>query len=325
MSMLAHIVSQNLVSQKDTKSIIYSLCRLNSWEIRNDIGENRTVAFTIPGQSCTAVLLPSLQAAFPCERHVFIYDGCINSTARGLRMSNTHSALIPISQISSLSSITTLLGSFSFQQANIIESWFSSVDAFLKLKHNEKKTGYTPFVCRLGFLLSQIGQLGNGKVDQSQLALTNVLQYMTGSKSRSLKDEVITEARKILGQIREDDMKAADQYTGILSAIEKENIENCAFAHKGILIENKTLMDTVQPKVEWSLKAAKKLTSCACCMPGQGEEEDEEEDDDEKSVSGSPQRTESSDGKETKSKVISKAPVYVDGKTMFAFDPARFT
>lgn len=30
-------------------------------------------------------------------------------------------------------------------------------------------------------------------------------------------------------------------------------------------------MDTVQLKVEWSLKAAKKLTSCACCMSGQGD------------------------------------------------------
>lgn len=331
MSMLANLSSQKIVSQDDLKKIVFGLCRLNAWEIRDQVGENRTVVFTLPGQSSTAELLPSLQAAFPCERHVFVYDGCIDSTARGLRvlrssatmddkqklplrMPKKISVTTPITQLKTVPKISALLSPFSYSQAGIVEAWFSSVDAFLQLKHNEKKNGYAPFVCRLGFLLSQVGRLGNGSVDQSQLALTNVLQYMTGSRSRPLKSGVLEEARKILETIRDEDEKETEIYKVIVGESEKEAIEAFAFAHKGILIENKTLMDTVQPQVDWSLKAAKKLTSCACCMPGQGDddEEEDEENDSEKI-------------NEKKTKPASQVPLYVDGKTTFAFDPTRFS
>ncbi len=331
MSMLANLSSQKIVSQGDLEQVIFGLCRLNAWEIRDQVGDNRTVVFTLPGQSSTAELLPPLQAAFPCERHVFVYDGCIDSTARGLRflrssvtmddkqklplsMPKKISVTTPITQLKTVPKISALLTPFSYSQAGIIEAWFSSVDAFLQLKHNEKKNGYTPFVCRLGFLLSQVGRLGNGSVDQSQLALTNVLQYMTGSRSRLLKSGVLEEARKILEKIRDKDEKEGEIYKGIVGESVKEAIEAFAFAHKGILIENKTLMDTVQPQLDWSLKAAKKLTSCACCMPGQGDEEEEEDEE-----------NDSEKINEKKSKSASQAPLYVDGKTTFAFDPTRFS
>ena len=59
----------------------------------------------------------------------------------------------------------------------------------------------------------------------------------------------------------------------------RATIEDCTFAHKMILIGDKTLPDTVIPKKEWSLKAAKKMTSCACCFPGEEDEEGSDADD----------------------------------------------
>mmetsp|Transcript_8201 Transcript_8201/g.12343 ORF Transcript_8201/g.12343 Transcript_8201/m.12343 type:complete len:551 (-) Transcript_8201:147-1799(-) len=348
MSMLADSIARKVISDKPTsknlKKIVFGLCRLAAWEVRNDVGVNRTIVFTLPGQSSTASLLPSLQAAFPCERHVFVYDGCIDSTARALRnirlkrhgvddnsiplsMSRVVGAAIPITPLTSVPKMKTLLKPFSYNQAGAIEAWFSSVDAFLQLKQHEKRTGYTPFVCRLGFLMSQVGRLGNGKVDQSQLALTNVLQYITGSKSRQLNDDVLERARNVLNGVRDADLNDTKQYGGVLSDNDRKAIEAAAFAHKEILIENKTLMDTVQPKVEWSLKAAKKLTSCACCMPGQGDE-DEEEDGEGDKEEGTTEEEKSSfsvgEVNKKKRKPVSKGPVYVDGKTTFAFDPTKF-
>ena len=99
------------------------------------------------------------------------------------------------------------------------------------------------------------------------------------------------------------------------------------FAHKGILIGDKTLLNTVQPSKDWSLKAAKKLTSCLCCAPedGEGDEEDEERQNSDvaefANVSGSPTPSGGAGGifpNMTKSQ-------YVDGKRTFAFDPSKFT
>ena len=336
MSMLASLASEKVITKSNMKQVVFALCRMCAWELRDQIGENRTVVFTLPGQSSTAALLPSIQAAFPCERHVFIYDGCIDSTARAIRKirqkesgvdnnvlpiktSRKIGTTTPITQVESVANLPSLLTSFSSHQAGVVEAWLSSVDAFLKLKHNEKKTGYTPFVCRTGFMMSQVGRLGNGKIDQSELALINVLQYITGSRSRPLKDEVLKGAREVLNEIRDADNKENETYTNVLGEKEKEAIEACAFAHKGILIENKTLMDTVQPQKEWSLKAAKKLTSCACCMPGQGDEEDEDEE-------GGDENDEKLETtvEEVTAKPVSRAQVYVDGKSTFAFDPTRF-
>mmetsp|Transcript_28636 Transcript_28636/g.32882 ORF Transcript_28636/g.32882 Transcript_28636/m.32882 type:complete len:345 (+) Transcript_28636:767-1801(+) len=340
MTMLASLADQKKISQANLNKLLFGLCRMNAWKMRDAVGEDRTIVFTLPGQSCTANLLPSLQKVFPCERHVFVYDGCIDSTARGLRnlrikkntmndtlplsMPRTISASIPITSLKDVAKLETLLVPLSNDEAGIVESWLISVDAFLKLKHNERKTGYTPFVCRLGFLMSLVGRLGNGSVDQSQLALTNVMQYITGSRSRSLKDGVLEEAKKILIKIREKDLMETKQYENNVSDSAKEAIEACVFAHKGILIENKTLMDTVQPKADWSLKAAKKLTSCACCMPGEGDEEDEEEDDENEEKEGDKSDTKIS-GTDSKLKNVTTSINYVDGKAGFAFDPSKFT
>ncbi len=325
MMTLAYAIEQKKIKSSQLPKILFAIARLDAWRVRDQVGEYRTVVFTLPGQACTAPLLSSIQEVFPHERHVFVYNGCIDSVSRGLRLTKHPSgdcvAISPVA-VKDVSKIDAILKKLSWDVSDIVEAWMSSVDAFLKLKIAEKKTGYLPFVCRLGFLMSQFGKLGNGNEDQSELALVNVLQYMTGSRSRALKEEVIEDAKKILVNLREQELDEIKKNAKQLSSTEKEAIEACAFAHKGILIENKTLMDTVQPKKEWSLKATKKLTSCACCMPGEGDS-DEEEDNFE---------TDNSVDKEEKERKVAKTSLratpssnYVDGKVMFAFDPSKFT
>lgn len=326
MLFLAKFVQDDYVSSQDVDMAVFALCRLEAWRLREQVGDHRTLVITIPGQSSTHNILPSLQKMFPCERHVFIYDGLLDSVSRGLRLikdsnaaesfsiSRHCSAVVPVTKLTSLTNFDVLLSKLSFDKASIVESWISSVDIFLKLKHAEKKTGYIPFVCRLGFLLSQVGKLGNGSVEQSDLALTNLLQYMTGSRSRALKKEFLETAQSEMKNVRAREVAMMEKGKQF-GQEDIETIEACAFAHKGILIENKTLMDTVQPKLEWSLKAAKKLTSCACCMPGEEDDEEKETEEERKAADDDLNR-----------KSIQK-PIsgYVDGKTMFAFDPSKFT
>lgn len=198
----------------------------------------------------------------------------------------------------------------------------TSVDTFLTLKENERESGYLPFVCRIGYLFADTGRLGNGDVDLSRLALINLLQFITGSRSRRLEDAVVEAANHTLTRCRKEEKEHAQKYGKAVSEVERVAIEACVFAHKGILIGNKTLLDTVQPKEEWSLKAAKKLTSCLCCAP---EEDDEDEDEGYSSKAvyenGLSKGTAGGDG------VIPNMAKsrYVDGKTTFAFDPSKFT
>ena len=105
-----------------------------------------------------------------------------------------------------------------------------------------------------------------------------------------------------------------------LTQDEKILIEKSVFTHKSILIGEKTLLDTVQPKEDWSLKAAKKLKSCMCCLePGQGDDEDESDDDGEgKCETTENARSETDQSNAGRSK-------YVDGKAQFAFDPTMFS
>merc|ERR1712071_230278 len=115
--------------------------------------------------------------------------------------------------------------------------------------------------------------IGDLSEDSSELALINVLQHITGSRSRPLKEDTIKSATAILKNFIKSEK--GTNYP-VLSDKQRLAIEDCVFCHKGILIGDKTLLDTVQPKVEWSLKATKKLTGCSCCAPEEEEEEEEE-------------------------------------------------
>jgi len=326
MTALANLAEQKEVSGQNLEQVMFGLCRLHAWQERDQVGESRTAVFTLPGQSCTANLLPVLQKMFPCERHVFVYDSCTDSVSRSLRNSELSSS-IPLSnnvdKTITPKKLNPILAQLTSSRAGAVEAWLSSVDTFLKLKHSERKSGYIPFVCRLGFLMGQIGQLGNGQDDKSELALVNILQYMTGSRSRQLKDSVINAAKETLDQVRIEESEMLEKYKGDLSKGDSDVIEECAFAHKGILIQNKTLIDTVQPNKEWSLKAAKKMTSCACCMPGEGGESDDEEEDGNE-VAPSKNDAKSQEVLKTTFNAMPSSS-YVDGKVAFAFDPSKFT
>ena len=353
MTTLAYLIELKIIPTTKMERILLGLCRMSAWAERETIGNNRTVVFTLPGQSCTANLLPLLQNAFPSERHVFAYDGCVNSVYRGVMMRKNFepsattsmpgdiTATTPISRLNNIRNYASVLAALPANHADTVETWMSSVDTFLRLKENEAKNGYLPFVCRMGFLMGQTGKLGNGDVDQTELALKNVLQYITGSKSRTLKDEMMDAAKSALLDARDCDPVLLDDKAGKrFTEQQKVLIEACVFAHKGILIGDKTLLDTVQPKTHWSLKAAKKLTSCACCFPGQGEDENEDGDEDEDenidssdnaismSIPGAFTNNESQrSGTRLRSSsgFGRKKETYVDGKTSFAFDPSKFT
>ena len=283
------------------------------------IGTSRTVVFTLPGQAVTPTLLPLLYKSFPHERHVFAYDTCFESVARGLmlrkttvklsgmmlpgntsavgdsllvdealRMPSWVTSSAPISQLKSIRKLGDALADLPADQAGISEAWMASIDAFLKLKEEERTNNYTPFVCRMGFIMGRtgLGNLASDKVEElNELALINLLQYVTGSRSRPLKDETVAAAKKALEEIKSkcvDDSEPFKQF----SHDEKKLLEACCFLHHGILIGDKTLMDTVQPQKEWSLKAARKLQSCACCDPEEEEEEDEDDINTNKNAAG---------------------------------------
>ena len=69
----------------------------------------------------------------------------------------------------------------------------------------------------------------------------------------------------------------------------------------------------------YTVKAAKKLKSCLCCIPGEGDEEDEDDED-------------ANEGSNEEGKIDLSIPGafatntnrYVDGKAGFAFDPTKF-
>ena len=261
-----------------------------------------------------------LQSAFPCERHVFAYDGCVASVTRASAFFSSSNASVSIASlhISQPQQFRSKLSRLSATQANAVEAWMSSVSSFLAMKEDEKNNEYLPFVCRLGFIMGNTDGIGDTNSDMSELALSNVLQYMTGSRSRPLEKSVIESAFATLNKFVK--LEKQVNYPS-LSEKDRITIEDCVFCHKGILIGDKTLIDTVQPMTEWSLKAAKKLTGCSCCAPE--EEDDDEEEELSRDAVSSPTQT----IEETSSIKTSKntRPKFKDGKQGFAFDPNIFT
>lgn len=343
---LAVLMSKNThnVSKEQFESIVFALCRLDAWRVRDDVGASRTVLFALPGQASIPLLLPVIQKVFVHERHVFVYDGCCHTVARGTALRQQYwssyrqtaakeewelvsatptviSSTYPIEPLRDNQDLPGTLTKLNGVQASIVEAWMASVDTFLDMKARERKNFYTPFVCRLGFLMKRSG-IGNGNgSDLSGLALKNALQYITGSKSRSLPAEAMEKAEECMTDCRikaESYVKKCEIAVNTPQAI---LIEKCVFTHKSILIGEKTLLDTVQPKEDWSLKAAKKLKSCLCCMPGEGDEEEDDEDDSGENENPK-EKTDMSIGAFGTNKI--GRPNYVDGKAGFAFDPSKF-
>lgn len=267
---MALLIESKVFSQPEADKILFALCRLEALRFQ----AYRTIVINLPGQAFVPALLPALVRIFPCERHVFMYDGCCSTVHRSLTAENVHGsdfnqsfelsrATVGTSMEISLRDYKSKLSQLPKNMSNAVYSWMSSVDTFLKLKDDEDKNEYLPFVLRLSFLVGRINGIGNGKTDLSELCMSNLLQFVTGSRSRPLESAILNSARDVIQRAKVDDLSVSRE--SILSSSQREAIEACVFCHKGILLEGKTLVDTVKPKTEWSLKAKKKLQSCACC------------------------------------------------------------
>jgi len=350
MTTLALIIANNTqnITTQQFETVIFALCRLDAFRVRESVGVSRTVLFTLPGQACVPLLLPLIQKVFVHERHLFVYDGCCHSVEYGLGLINKYgssyrqkaskeewelvsktpivnSATFPMAPLRHNRALPDTLSKLNSSQASIVEAWMASVDVFLDMKSKEKKNFYTPFVCRLGFLMKRSG-IGNGDgSDLSELALKNVLEFISGSKSRALPEKVLEAAKSSLKRKRSEFEDAVQ--SNKLTPDEKILIEKSVFTHKSILIGEKTLLDTVQPKPDWSLKAAKKLKSCLCCLPGEGDEEDESDNEGETTGENVDNGRSDTDQSQSNGRSDNKGgkPKYVDGKAQFAFDPTMFS
>ena len=319
MAALAAIVEHNLLSASTIEAVLFSLCRLEA----QAASQPSTLVITVPGQATTALLLPLLQKVFPDDRHVFSYTGCIRTVQYATQARQSYArAKVPTTVNEALSftnpvAVTTpiyrtlhksanvmqpfrkSLASLPLALADTIETWMGAVDAFLMLKEEEKVNGYLPYVFKLDYVQ-------NGSLDKEKDAywcVVSLLQFVTGSRTRA-KDLTEQQLDAAIAWLRDD------QQTVTPLVKYRKTIEDTVFCHKRILLENKTLLDTVQPTQHWTLKQAIKA-GCSCCAP----EEDEEED-------MGALTSKLAAFKNAGLKPASSG--YVDGKTQFAFDPTRF-
>merc|ERR1712238_423279 len=194
------------------------------------------------------------------------------------------------------------------EQARIVETWMSSVDAYFKLKQEESTNGYLPYCFKLSFLIGDpVGNFEYGT--DSYWSLSSLLQYVTGCRTKAIPKGVMDAAKewiKDFNQAQEVEQQQTD-----VSEYEREMIENCCFQHKQILIGNKTLLDTVLPKEHWTMKQASRA-GCSCCGPDPYDEMEEEEEEEKIFDTGGSRANNNNNN-------------YVDGTTGFAFDPTRFS
>jgi hypothetical protein len=351
MATLARLVDQHLIaSRSKMEKILFGLCRLEAWSVRDQTKSSKTVMITLPGQATTPILLPLLQTVFPEERHVFAYDGCVASVERGIwarrnmvtrgKLASHLSEVVsssndpirhttPLCQTSLTKSIHGLkesLAKVPVTQAEVVESWMTSVNTFFALKETDNTNGYLPYVFKLG-QISGKPHLFASESDDSYWSLCSLLQYITGCRSRPLPEGTIDAAAEWLkdyNRLEEEKSKSLN-----FSETERKNMENCVFQHKSILIGDKTLQDTVLPRQHWTLKQAAKNGGCACCGPDPFEEEEEEEYE----KSGMVQKNNGMDmipipGASKKPSANGSSKLgggYVDGKMGFAFDPSKFS
>ena len=322
MNSMAHLYEQGSLSRESLSKIIYAFCRLEG--LRNQ-AQQPTILITLD----QATLLPLLQEVFPDDRHVFAYQGAVNTVqyAGDLRKkqpraritSSLEEALqftnVPVTFTTPINCRLTkcanimapfvkALSQLPGDYADILETWMTSVDTFLTLKENEKENGYLPYVMKLDYMT--MGDLDKGST--RYWAVRSLIQFVTGSRSREVPSETMD---AVLSWLRD----RPDPPMLSISNQHRKSISNAVFQHKLILIENKTLKDTVEPREHWTLKAALKR-GCACCLP------EDEEDAEDPPLSLRPVDS------PLNSKVDFAKPVssgYVDGKTQFAFDPSRFS
>lgn len=375
---LARLTEARIFTNEKLHTMLFALCRLEAWALREESKQSHTVLMTLPGQSTVATLLPMVQAVFPEDRHLFAYDGCTASVERGLcqqsqfrrgaiptdlytilyGMANNpirHTTPLPSKSplTKALRGLETALADLPVSHASIVEAWMSSVDSFLKLKDEESKNGYLPYVLRLDFFTSPLGNFQPQSA--SFWSLSSLLQYITGTRSRPVPEGIMDSAIEFLKDYVVADAAGAGAIANVtttpLSAEQVKALENCVFQHKSILLGNKTLKDTVLPTQHWSLKQASRA-GCSCCGPDPLDEEEEEEEAQRSNgitsnkIGGFNMNTPGAFAmalKSTTSTAVNtiqgptsitpavtpasapKSTGYVDGKMSFAFDPTKFS
>jgi len=355
MVQVARLAEARLLTLPKIKKIIFALSRLDAWSLRHEInpGDSKTVMITLPGQSVVATLLPLIQSIFPEDHHIFAYDGCVSSVQRGIyaegifkrsqllprlqliiqgmcqdpvRLNNPLPSYTPLSHDVSLGGtggrLEQALVHVPVEQARIVETWMSSVDAYFKLKQEESTNGYLPYCFKLSFLIGDpVGNFEYGT--DSYWSLNSLLQYVTGCRTKAIPKGVMDAAKewiKDFNQAQEVEQQQTD-----VSEYEREMIENCCFQHKQILIGNKTLLDTVLPKEHWTMKQASRA-GCSCCGPDPYDEQiEEDEDETEESKSDDVRSKSFITGVSSATNVKGVSRNYVDGTVGFAFDPTRFS
>ena len=326
MAALAAIVEHNLLSAATAETVLFSLCRMEAQRFSSK--ECTTLLITLPGQATTTLLLPLLQKVFPDDRHVFSYTGCVRTVQYATQARQSYPrAQVPKTLDDALSlnnpvTVTTPIYRTLHKSANVMkpflgslarlplavadtgETWMGAVDAFLMLKEEEKKNGYLPYVFKLDYV--QKGSLEKEK--DAYWCVVSLLQFVTGSRTRA-KDLTEQQIDAAISWLKDHNQTTTTNLPTL--PVNCKLVEETVFQHKRILLENKTLLDTVQPTQHWTLKQAVKA-GCACCAP-----EDDEDAEDMGALTE----------KLAAFKNAGKKPVnggYVDGKTSFAFDPTRF-
>ncbi len=361
MVQMARLMEASVFPSSKIKKVLFGLCRLDAWSVRNQIGDAKTVMITLPGQAVVRTLLPIVQSVFPEDRHVFCYDGCCASVKRGLHQENVYkkSQLLtnlepivrgmcsdPVRITTPLPSNSPLtkdlynleksLAQVSVKEARNVETWMSSVDAYFKLKNEEDTNGYLPFCLKLGFLVGNpVGNFEDGT--DSYWSLNSILQFVTGCQGRAFPEGVLDAAREWIKDynVAYKTEQASIEASITMSEDDRVKIENCVFQHKQILIGNKTLQDTVLPKEHWTMKQASR-NGCSCCGPDPYDldEEEAEEAQDESPVTnnfglGNINVTVSTKEPATSNTGLfmptTKSTGYVDATKVFAFDPTRFS
>jgi hypothetical protein len=328
LTQLALLTRKNLHPRDELERVLYAFCRMQAWNC-----EQPTLLISY-GAAVTPILLPMLQQVFPDDRHLFCYTGCIQTAqaafhgrrsfqrnhvpecvSDALQFPHPVSYTTPLSR-SMLHSVNTMppysraLVSLPIEIADVVETWMAAVDAFFLLKEDERINGYLPYVLKTDYLLTPVS------LDVRHWTTRSLLQYVCGSRTR--------------GEVPSETLDAAFSYLrerkplAPLAKIDayRKPIENAVFQHKLILIENKTLQDTVQPTQHWTLKSTAKA-GCACCLP-----EEDEEDEDLGALKGKLDMSRPGvfvlPGTLKKGKP-SAAGKFVDGKMGFAFDPTKFS
>jgi len=357
MVQMARLVEASVVASSKIRKLMFALCRLDALNLQQEIGDAKTVMFTLPGQAVVATLLPLVQSVFPEDRHVFAYDGCVATVKRGIyaerickrselspnlepiirgmckdpvRLTTPLPSNSPLTRGTSLGGSGTLekaLAQVPLQQARIVETWISSVDAYFKLKNEEETNGYLPYCFKLGFLTDKpVGNFEYGT--ESYWSLKSIIQYVTGCQGRAVSEGVIDAAKEWIKdyiQAQEAEQKLIENAVS-LSEHDRTMIENCCFQHKLILIGNKTLQDTVLPKEHWTMKQASR-NGCSCCGPDPYDLDDEEDDTISETANSLGKINATMGANESSINPVSTAKSYgyVDATKEFAFDPTRFS